>query len=74
MEKHFRVPVDDSKVFIKIMDSFNASYKTDFTIESTDFLDGVEFVFIKYEKASLDEVYLLGYYCGGSYMRNGWLR
>lgn len=71
MEKKFRIAVNDSRIFFKFLDDFNRSHKTDFTVEGSDFLDGVEFVFIKFNKTSLDELYLLGYYFSGFSIRNG---
>ena len=71
MEKKFKIAVNDSKTFIKFLEEYNLSHKTDFMVEYSDFLDGVEFVFLNFDKASLDEVYLLGYYFCGFSIRLG---
>lgn len=68
LEKKFKVAVDNSADFIEIVKAFNNNYKTDFTIRDVDFLDGVEFVFIEFDNAKLDDVFLLGYFSDGSFM------
>jgi hypothetical protein len=68
-ENRFKVAVEDSSEFIAIMNDFNSRYKTDFKVENTDFWDGVEFVFINFNNATLDEIFLLGSAYQGSYLR-----
>lgn len=65
----FKVAVDDSLEFIAIIDDFNRRYKTDFIADRTEFLDGVEFVFVRFGNATLDEIFLLGSAYQGSHLR-----
>lgn len=68
-EKKFKVAVDDTDEFIAIMNEFNQDYKTDFKVDNSDFWDGVEFVFVSFNEATLDEIFLLGFTYQGSYVR-----
>jgi len=71
MEKKIRIAVDGTEGFNRIMDEFNRSYKTDFVLEHTDFVDGTEFVFVTFEKATLDDVFCLGYHYNTSFLHRG---
>jgi hypothetical protein len=70
-EKKFKVAVDDSAEFVIVMNEFNRVHETDFKVDNTDFWDGVEFVFVSFDTATLDEVFLLGSAYQGSYLRKG---
>ncbi len=69
IEKKFKVAVDDSDLFVEIMNDFNWRHKTDFKVDHSDFFDGVEFVFVSFNNATLEKVFLLGSSFRGSYFR-----
>ncbi len=60
IEKKFKVAVDDSDEFIEVMNEFNRHHKTDFKADNSDVWDGVEFVFVSFNNATLEKVFLLG--------------
>ncbi|TRX35444.1 hypothetical protein FNW52_10385 [Flavobacterium sp. ZT3R18] len=59
-----KIATGNPTIVKNIIGDFNKKYKTDFTIESIEDWDGVEFVFVNINSASLDEIYLLGFFHG----------
>lgn len=59
-----KIATGNPTIVKKIIDDFNKKYKTDFAIESIEDWDGVEFVFVNINSASIDEIYLLGFFHG----------
>lgn len=60
----FKVAIGNSDLFIETLNSFNSSYKTNFTIKSIEDWDGVEFALVNINSASADDIFLLGSYYG----------
>jgi hypothetical protein len=60
----FKVPTGSSELLRKNLEKFNQRYGTDFTVELEEDLDGVEFVTIKVNSTSLDDIYMFGFFQG----------
>ncbi len=59
-DKRFRVAVGDPNLFSENLNTFNRSYRTNFSISSLEDLDGVEFAYVDMNDATLDDIFLLG--------------
>jgi hypothetical protein len=59
-----KIATGNPKVVENIIENFNNRYNTNFSIESIEDWDGVEFVIVNINSASLDEIYLLGFFHG----------
>ncbi len=73
MKEKIRIPIDNTTLFNEFLNEFNISNKTDFKVVSTDFLDGVEFVYLIFERSNVDDIFQLGYSFAGFRIRKGYL-
>jgi hypothetical protein len=60
------VAIGDPSLIENIIDRVNKTYKTQFKLLKTEDRGGVEFALIERGSATLDEVFLLGFYYGGN--------
>jgi hypothetical protein len=63
-QEWFKVAVGSLDLFTDTLNSFNFSYKTNFTIKSVEDWDGVEFAMVNINDASVDDIFLFGSYFG----------
>ncbi|ATA91581.1 MULTISPECIES: hypothetical protein [Capnocytophaga] len=59
-----RVATGNPEIVKNVVQYFNETYGTDFSIRSIEDLDGVTFVLINTNSASIDDIYLLGFFHG----------
>lgn len=73
MRTNIQIAIDSSEELIDFLNEFNKPHKTDFKLVSITYLDGVEFALIEYEKATSEDVFLLGFNFAGFRIRKGYI-
>ena len=63
-EQFFDVIAGDKLVFPSVLQQFNEQYQSDFQIVEFEERDHVLFAVVKFSKASLSDLFLLGFYFG----------
>ncbi|MDR7211942.1 MULTISPECIES: hypothetical protein [Flavobacterium] len=59
-----KIATGNPTIVKNIIEDFNKRYQTNFSIESIEDWDGVEFVIVNVNSSSLDDIYLLGFFHG----------
>jgi hypothetical protein len=59
-----KIATGNPTIVKNIIEDFNKRNQTNFSIESIEDWDGVEFVIVNVNSSSLDDIYLLGFFHG----------